>query len=135
MPVRLHILFLILFCIRTAFDQSQTQTLEQNWGCRAVWGVLWRVPSKSNCADDPSRLKFWEKNFGRFDIIRDEVLQPTSLQVLIFTDGACDFDEEIIASCGGVLYTGEDQHGQRSAYMVLGRNYLQISYIRVGSGI
>ena len=45
-----------------------------------IWYL--RVPSMSNCADDPSRLIFWEKKFGRFDVARDEFIQPSTLQEL-----------------------------------------------------
>ena len=44
------------------------------------WIWYSRVPSKSNCADMPSRLKFWESMFGRFPVVTDEFMQPKTLR-------------------------------------------------------
>ena len=44
------------------------------------WIWYSRVPSKSNCADMPSRLKFWQVNFGRFNVVQDEFIQPITLR-------------------------------------------------------
>jgi hypothetical protein len=44
------------------------------------WIWFSRVPSLSNCADMPSRLQFWKDKFGRFEVLTDEFIQPSTLR-------------------------------------------------------